>query len=111
MRLPAGIAAVRVAATIGALAVGAAPAAVAQGCQPEQACRGTRIQPERQTQAGRQPGVAPSTQCRASIMNHMCTEPGNAQLQSWPNPAVIPPVPVTIPPWQVLGAPGEGRYP
>ncbi|EUA47943.1 hypothetical protein [Mycobacteroides abscessus] len=41
----------------------------------------------------------------------MCTEPGNAQLQSWPNPAVIPPVPVTIPPWQVLGAPGEGRYP
>jgi hypothetical protein len=111
MRSPAGIAAVSVAATIGALVVGAAPAAVAQGCQPEQACRGSQIQPDRQTQAGRQPEAAPSTQCRASIMNHMCAKPGNAQLQSWPNPAIIPPVPVTIPPWQVLGAPGEGRYP
>ncbi|SLF47652.1 Uncharacterised protein [Mycobacteroides abscessus subsp. abscessus] len=29
-------------------------------------------------------------------MDHMCAEPGNAQLQSWPNPAVIPLVPVTI---------------
>lgn len=98
MRSPAGIAAVSVAATIGALVVGAAPAAVAQGCQPEQACRGSQIQPDRQTQAGRQPEAAPSTQCRASIMNHMCAKPGNAQLQSWPNPAIIPPVPVTIPP-------------
>lgn len=111
MRSAVGMAAISVAATVGALAVGAAPGAVAQRCQPAQACRGNQLQPDRQTGAGLPRGGAPSTQCQTSIMDHMCTEPGNAQLQSWPNPAVIPPVPVTIPPWQVLGAPGQGRYP
>lgn len=111
MRSATGVAMICAAATFGALTVGMAPAAVAQRCQPAQACRGIQSQPDRQTYASLKPGDAPPTQCRASIMDHLCTEPGNAQLQSWPNPAVIPPVPVTIPPWQVLGAPGEGRYP
>ncbi|SHU73693.1 Uncharacterised protein [Mycobacteroides abscessus subsp. abscessus] len=99
------------AAAISGVAVVAAPVAGAQRCQSGQQCQGDVLRQSAGTPTSTQSGNVSPTQCRASLMNHMCAKPGNAQLQSWPNPAIIPPVPVTIPPWQVLGAPGEGRYP
>ncbi|OHU16921.1 hypothetical protein BKG75_16230 [Mycobacteroides chelonae] len=96
---------------LGTVAVMLAPGAAAQPCQSPGICQ--NFPPRRESVPPTQPRQenTAAIECRASVMAHVCTEPGNAQLQSWPNPAVIPPVPVTIPPWQVLGAPGEGRFP
>lgn len=50
--------------------------------------------------------------CVSGLYDTVCTSAGNAELQSIPNPAVIPQVPQaqTMAPWVVFGNPGIGYH-
>lgn len=84
------------AATLGALPVTLAPVSAADPvCADPAMCQTEPSNPET---------------CNGGPQDSVCTRAGDAELHSAPNPNDIPPVPqADVPPWQVLGAPGEGR--
>jgi hypothetical protein len=51
----------------------------------------------------------PVEQCEGAPEESVCTQPGDTEIRSEPNPADIPEVPqAETDPWEVMGIPGTG---
>lgn len=86
-----------------AIAIGGTPVAMAPQALADPQCEDPAMCQARPQQ---------QEACNSGLNSTVCSRPGDVELRSQPNPNFMPPIQsAEVPPWMVLNAPGEGRYP